>query len=91
MVVNDGVIYIEPGKRPGTTADAASTLTGANSIARLFARVINGVILFFLACCFWLATFIIIEMAVAGDLVKAIWPQLKGVGRRRCVQRRQRH
>ena len=50
-------------------------MEAANPGARLFARVINGVLLFFLTCCFWLVTFII-GVAVAGDLVSNLWPQL---------------
>ena len=77
MAINGGVVYSEPGERPGAAVGSAPVLSAANPIARLFARVINGVILFFLTCCFWLATFIIIAVAVASDPIKAIWPQLK--------------
>jgi len=58
---------------------SAPVLSAANPIARLFARVINGVLLFFLTCCFWLATIIIIGVAVASDLASALWPRVNGL------------
>lgn len=77
MAVNGGVIYSEPGAQPGPAASSAPVLAAANPVARLFARVLNGVLLFFITFCFWLATLIVIGVVVAGDLARYLWPLLR--------------
>ncbi|MDE2785052.1 MAG: RDD family protein [Chloroflexota bacterium] len=76
MAVNRGVIYAEPGEQPDPATGSEQVSAAANPVARLFARVINGVLLFFLTCCFWLVTFIVIGVAVARDLASNLWPRL---------------
>ncbi len=71
------VSYSEPGpaqRRGGQSSGSASE--AANPAARLFARVINGALLFLLSCVFWLATFIAIGVIVIGDEVRYLWPIL---------------
>ena len=77
MTENGRVVYSEPGAQPGHAAISASVLTAANPVARLFARVINGMLLFFITCCFWLVTLIVIGVLVAGDVVRYLWPLLR--------------
>lgn len=76
MAVNSGVIYTEPGAQPGAVAGSGPALVAANPVARLFARVINGVLLFLLSCVFWLAIFITVGVIVVGDEVRDMWPVL---------------
>ena len=77
MTENGRVVYSEPGEQPGHAASSASVLTAANPVARLFARVINGMLLLFITCCFWLVTLIVIGVLVAGDVVRYLWPLLR--------------
>ena len=72
MVVDGGVVYSEPGAHPGGAPRPASA--AANPVARLFARVINGALLFILSLLFWLVVFVGIAVAVAGDLARELWP-----------------
>ncbi len=76
MAVNNGVIYTEPGEPPGAASGSGSTLAAANPVARLFARVINGALLFLLSCVFWLAILITVGVIVVGDEVRDMWPML---------------
>lgn len=76
MVVDGGVIYTEPGAQPSAATGSGSVLAAANPVARLFARVINGVLLFLLSCVFWLAIFITVGVIVVGDEVRDMWPTL---------------
>lgn len=77
MAVTGGVIYSEPGAQAGSAAGLVPVLSAANPVARLFARVINGVLLFFITFCFWLVTLIVISVVVAGDLARYLWPLLR--------------
>ena len=74
MTVNGGVVYSEPGEQPGPAAGSGAILAAANPVARLFARVINGALLFILSLLFWLVVFVGIAVAVAGDLARELWP-----------------
>lgn len=76
MAVNSGVVYTEPGAQPDAASGLGPTLAAANPVARLFARMINGALLFLLSCVFWLATLIAIGVIVVGDEVRYLWPIL---------------
>ena len=73
MTVNGGVVYSEPGEQPSPAAGSGAILAAANPVARLFARVINGALLFILSLLFWLVVFVGIAVAVAGDLARELW------------------
>ena len=79
MVVDGGVVYSEPGAQPRAAAGSGPALAAANPVARLFARVINGVLLFLLSGVFWLAVFVTVAVIVVGDEVRYIWPMLSEV------------
>lgn len=72
--------YTQPGASlPRGNTGSPSGLAPANPVARLFARVINGAFLLFLSVCFWLATFIIIGVMVAGSFISNLWSLLRAL------------
>lgn len=76
--MSEPVSYSEPGTSlPRENLDSVSGFAPANPFVRLFARVINGTLLFLLSCVFWLATFIAVGVIMIGDEVRYLWSLLR--------------